>query len=151
MFDATGTDTILVHACNCEGKWGSGIAVDFKKKFPRAHAAYKELCKEHGKQLVGSASIYVGGSDIVAHQRIGMLYNSVGYSAKRDSEKKILKNTILSVTSLLYQLPAGIKVHSPLLNAGKFGVPWEKTEFIIETLLEKANPQNISWTVWKLK
>lgn len=124
--------------------------MDFKAKFPHAFTIYEEQCKEYGDSLVGDSTIYVGGYGKDSHQMLGFLYNSVGYGAKRDNEEKILENTKSSVLSLLLDLPAGISVHSPLINAGKFGVPWEKTEAIIEDLLTNNNPNEITWTTWKL-
>ena len=52
-FAQSGEDKILVHACNCKGVWGSGIAVEFAKRFPFAHADYVRLCSTNNKQLLG--------------------------------------------------------------------------------------------------
>ena len=34
----------LMHGCNCKGAMGSGIAVQFKKEYPKMYQKYRELC-----------------------------------------------------------------------------------------------------------
>ncbi|RHZ45791.1 ADP-ribose 1''-phosphate phosphatase [Aspergillus thermomutatus] len=35
----------LIHACNCHGSWGKGIAKAFKDKYPAAFAIYRSHCQ----------------------------------------------------------------------------------------------------------
>ncbi|KAH1529276.1 hypothetical protein KXX25_001519 [Aspergillus fumigatus] len=35
----------LIHACNCQGSWGKGIAKAFKDKYPAAFAIYRPHCQ----------------------------------------------------------------------------------------------------------
>ncbi|RHZ61505.1 ADP-ribose 1''-phosphate phosphatase [Aspergillus turcosus] len=35
----------LIHACNCQGSWGKGIAKAFKDKYPAAFAIYRSHCQ----------------------------------------------------------------------------------------------------------
>ncbi|KAE8373834.1 ADP-ribose 1''-phosphate phosphatase [Aspergillus bertholletiae] len=37
----------LIHACNCIGSWGGGIAKAFKQKYPAAYAIYHSHCQKH--------------------------------------------------------------------------------------------------------
>ncbi|KAL4956007.1 hypothetical protein BDW69DRAFT_192768 [Aspergillus filifer] len=46
LFDAQ-DGAALIHACNCEGKWGSGIAKVFKEKYPAAFKIYKTHCDKY--------------------------------------------------------------------------------------------------------
>ncbi|BFZ53479.1 ADP-ribose 1''-phosphate phosphatase [Savitreella phatthalungensis] len=47
--------SILLHACNCQGVWGGGIAAAFKKRYPNAYTIYRDHCKETPKnKLLGS-------------------------------------------------------------------------------------------------
>lgn len=73
---------------------------------------------------------------------------SDGYGSQRDPEDKILLNTENAVESLLCQMSIkGLtEVHSPKVNSGLFGVPWEKTEKIITEQLERFS--GVNWTVW---
>ncbi|KAM5436311.1 ADP-ribose 1''-phosphate phosphatase [Microsporum ferrugineum] len=34
----------LIHACNCQGSWGKGIALEFKNKYPAAYKIYRSYC-----------------------------------------------------------------------------------------------------------
>lgn len=44
---------VICHQTNCRGRWGSGIAVDMKKRFPKAYNAYSKHCKISGNKLLG--------------------------------------------------------------------------------------------------
>ncbi|KAL4934542.1 uncharacterized protein BDV17DRAFT_286238 [Aspergillus undulatus] len=46
LFDAR-DGAALIHACNCHGVWGSGIAKTFKQKYPAAFNAYKDYCQKY--------------------------------------------------------------------------------------------------------
>lgn len=49
---------LLIHACNCLGHWGKGIAAAFKQKYPQRYEVYAEHCrksKEHPEGLLGTA------------------------------------------------------------------------------------------------
>ncbi|MCA9677048.1 MAG: macro domain-containing protein [Myxococcales bacterium] len=43
---ADSTLDALAHGCNCAGAMGKGIAVEFRKRFPRMFAAYKQRCED---------------------------------------------------------------------------------------------------------
>lgn len=36
----------VAHGCNCAGAMGKGIALDFKRRFPKMFTEYKALCKK---------------------------------------------------------------------------------------------------------
>lgn len=38
---------ILGHANNCYGSWGAGVALTFRKKFPKSYKIYQDHCKAH--------------------------------------------------------------------------------------------------------
>lgn len=55
LFDAP-ANSLLIHACNCKGWWGKGIAEAFKEKYPAAFKVYQAHCKKTSeRQLVGKA------------------------------------------------------------------------------------------------
>ncbi|KAH8692240.1 putative phosphatase [Talaromyces proteolyticus] len=45
LFDAP-DGAVLIHACNCLGSWGGGIAKAFQAKYPAAYEIYKEHCRD---------------------------------------------------------------------------------------------------------
>jgi ADP-ribose 1''-phosphate phosphatase len=40
-------NSIVIHAVNCLGEWGSGVALALAKALPGAYRVYKDLCKQH--------------------------------------------------------------------------------------------------------
>ncbi|EAW07198.1 putative phosphatase [Aspergillus clavatus NRRL 1] len=44
LFDAP-DGAALIHACNCQGSWGKGIAQAFKNKYPAAFTIYRAHCQ----------------------------------------------------------------------------------------------------------
>lgn len=49
----------LAHGVNCKGLMGSGIAVQFRKRFPEMHAGYVERCLD-GRLAPGSFWVSTG-------------------------------------------------------------------------------------------
>ncbi|KAI7264346.1 hypothetical protein KC345_g8846 [Hortaea werneckii] len=60
-------NTVLIHACNCEGSWGAGIAKAFKTHYPSAYQIYHAHCTSHDpEKLIGTALLiptFHGGAD----------------------------------------------------------------------------------------
>ncbi|RMY70500.1 hypothetical protein D0862_14743 [Hortaea werneckii] len=60
-------NTLLIHACNCEGSWGAGIAKAFKTQYPSAYQTYHAHCTSHTpEELIGTALLiptFRGGDD----------------------------------------------------------------------------------------
>jgi ADP-ribose 1''-phosphate phosphatase len=147
LFSAEGPNTILVQACNCQGSWGAGIAKEFAIRYPGYFKEYQEKCHKYGKILAGMA-IQFRGQQINPGQAIACLFTSNGYGAGRDSEKLILLRTRAAIECLLGTLPPDVEVHSPKINSGLFGVPWEKTEKILNECL--VHYPEVKWVVWEL-
>ena len=147
LFQAEGPNTILVHACNTQGSWGAGIAVEFAKRYPQYYKEYRQKCDKYGKTLLGMA-IQFRGVMSNPGQAIACLFTSSGYGSNRDTEKRILLSTQAAVECLLGTLPEDVEIHSPKINSGLFGVPWEKTEEVIEQCL--LHYPEVKWVVWEL-
>lgn len=146
LFSASGPNIVLVHACNCKGSWGAGIATQFRRNFPLAHKDYQELCHKHDSRLLGMG-VYHKRNDST-ETPVGYLFTSLNYGKAKDSKHNILKNTKKSITCLLNVLPKDTEVCSPKINAGLFAVPWEETEQVIVQCL-KTRP-DVKWTVYEL-
>lgn len=150
LFDAAKDKNILVHACNCQGVWGSGIAKEFKTLYKEYFEMYREACDEakaDDRDISGTAQVF---SIPTTDFEIGCLFTSYDYGDKKDSELTILRNTELAIRDLLsiarlWKSEGTIQVHSPKINAGLFAVPWDKTEKIID---EAIKDKDVEWTVW---
>lgn len=124
----------LLHACNCMGVWGSGVALEFKKRFPKSFIEYKDFCKD------------VHPGDLLVCQeengyRVICLFSSKGYGATVDSPEQIIEATKVALT----KLPGDSPINMPLINSGRFNVPWEQTASLLR------NYDDLDITVWSLK
>ena len=84
---------------------------------------------------------------IADERAVGYLFTSRSYGQNKDPMEDIIKNTHKAIKSFLALVPENAEIHSPRINAGLFGVPWELTEPIIKDCL-KARP-DVKWVVWK--
>ncbi|ORY85099.1 hypothetical protein BCR37DRAFT_345353 [Protomyces lactucae-debilis] len=125
---------ILLHACNCEGLWGSGIAAEFKNRFGDAHKAYVKHCERYGEELLGTTGIIKDSSD--SNLYIGCLFTSRAGGRQCDPPKKILVTTYHCLMDLKAQLQEPMYKNVTLaacqFNSGVFQVPWEYTAHMIE-------------------
>ena len=80
--------SILVHACNTLGSWGSGIALTFREKYPAQFAQYQAHCKTHGQALVGTCLLILGDKHDIA-----CLFTSRAYGKDKDKPAEILAAT----------------------------------------------------------
>lgn len=150
LFSAEALNVILVHACNCQGVWGSGIAVTFKQRYPEAHKAYQHMCKNKGDRLLGTSTVYLPQVWQPRQQKVGCLFTSEDYGQRKDGAGKILRNTETALRQLLDEVNPVYELHSPKINSGKFDVPWKDTAAILETVLaanHKAG-RRFKWVVW---
>jgi ADP-ribose 1''-phosphate phosphatase len=134
-------DTLLVHACNAQGVWGSGIAKEFKEKFPLAYEDYNDFC------TVKAVSV---GNALICDDKVVCLLTSRSYGKDVDKPGTILVNTVLALNDLLNdnmtrECWLGRKFASNKFNSGLFNVPWEQTEQILNHFVEKYN---LDWTVY---
>ena len=115
-------NSILVHACNAKGRWGSGIAAQFAKKFPQAYDIYKTHCKENSESILGSC-ILISSRDEYRPD-IGCLITSKDYGLNVDSPEQILKATKSAITDLIKKNMSGKEICMCKINSGLFRVPW---------------------------
>jgi len=119
---------LLVHAVNCQGMWGSGIAKQFNRKYRVEYYLYQAFCKYSPKPLTGQSVIL---------NNIGCLFTSDNYGALVDPPELILKSTQLALEDLLSKTTMDIAM--PKINSGLFKVPWEQTAEIIEKVSGQRN------------
>ncbi|MCJ1403628.1 ADP-ribose 1''-phosphate phosphatase [Xylographa trunciseda] len=140
---------VLIHACNCRGVWGSGVALEFKKRYPQAFEVYHEECNTpssefHQKSLLGTALLIPPQDEDLTTTAdeghwIACLFTSVDYGKKVSSELVILESTKKAMADLQKKMKfwkAKGQEFGDLwavrINSGKFGVPWDRTKRILE-------------------
>ncbi|KAF4617797.1 hypothetical protein D9613_005983 [Agrocybe pediades] len=126
---ASPSNTILVHACNTLGSWGSGIAVAFREKYPAQYEKYRAHCKQHGDALAGTCLLLPGEDHDIA-----CLFTSRAYGKRKDTPEQILQATRTAVQDLMNQNVHNKPLHACRFNSGKFAVPWERTEAVLNNL-----------------
>jgi len=144
IFDAP-ENSVIVHACNCQGEWGAGMALAVKTRYPGAFEVYREYCNElknYGKEhlLRGDAILIpCRNKDGILHY-IGCLFTSNRYGRYKDTPSYILRNTRLSMQVLCYKISeinssSGIsEIRMCKINSNFFGVPWPHTELLLKSL-----------------
>ena len=130
------TYTVLVHAVNSQGVWGSGIAKKFKELYPHSFQEYNAVCT-----LRQNHNFYETAKE--NSRKVGCLFTSKNYGNLKDSKDVILYNTVLALEEL-GSLDNGGHYYSNKFNSGLFGVPWEETEKILAVAVQKFN---LDWTV----
>jgi ADP-ribose 1''-phosphate phosphatase len=142
LFQATaGSNHYLVHATNCVGVWGAGVAKQMAEKYAYSYTLYKNFCSWSINEGFYPMGTFFEADNVVS------LFTSKGFGDCKDSPDKILKNTHSAVADLFHEnSERETHFHSPKINAGLFNVPWEKTEEIIENAL-KYYPE-FTWTVY---
>ncbi|MCJ1435678.1 ADP-ribose 1''-phosphate phosphatase [Xylographa pallens] len=142
-------NSVLIHACNCRGVWGRGVALEFKKRYPQAFEVYHEECNTpssefHQKSLLGTALLIPPQDEDLSTTAdeghwIACLFTSVDYGKKVSSEFVILESTKKAMADLQKKMKfwkAKGQEFGDLwavrINSGKFGVPWDRTKRILE-------------------
>ncbi|KAK3683951.1 hypothetical protein B0T22DRAFT_266772 [Podospora appendiculata] len=148
LFDAP-PRTVLIHACNCTGSWGGGIALAFKKAYPAAYEVYNARCKRSTPdRLVGKALLIpppalpvspaAGSREAQQQHYIGCLFTSKRYGRARDSPEEILKATGPAMRHLMRQIAAEGgrvgEIRMCQINSGLFDVPWPLSRSAIQSL-----------------
>ncbi len=153
LFDAP-KDAIIIHACNSQATWGSGIAADFKEKYPHSYKDYQNFCHQWNHER-GTACGLADLSQFHESEKhwVGWIVTSHNYGVHRDSPELIKVHTTLALRELckkIYmahprdQWPS-IDVYSNKFNSGLFAVPWESSELILNTVLKDF--KRINWIV----
>lgn len=153
LFDAP-VDSIIVHACNSQGVWGSGIAKAFKERYPYSFVEYEAYCDMWNKER-GTAT--GKGAMSMAHvdepHWVGWIVTSHSYASQKDPVELIKINTTIALRELceaVYKAHpksefSSIDVYSNKFNSGLFSVPWEDSELILNTVLKDF--KRINWIV----
>jgi ADP-ribose 1''-phosphate phosphatase len=141
---------VIIHACNAQGVWGSGIAAEFKKRYPDSLKDYQDYC-DSGEYVVGKGKL--SRFSINEKHWVGWIITSNKYGKDKDPKEVIKAQTALALHHLCHALYTShprsynpeIVVYSNKFNSGLFGVPWEETETILKVVL--SHFKRIKWVV----
>ncbi|TKX18985.1 macro domain-containing protein 2 [Elsinoe australis] len=134
-------NTVLVHACNCKGVWGNGIAKAFRIRYPGAYKICGAHCNRSQKaELSGTALLIEPQTNDKDKHFVGNLFTSKSYGRTKDSPDIILKNTDAAMRGLLGQIAAYNdgkeanrieRIWMCKINSGLFNVPWKDTKALL--------------------
>lgn len=145
---------IIVHACNSQGVWGSGIAKAFREHYPHSFIEYEQFCKGLNKErgtACGCASL--SQAHIDESHWVGWIVTSHNYASLKDVPELIKINTTLALVQLCQAIYKAhprdswprINVYSNKFNSGLFNVLWVDSELILNTVLRDF--KRINWIV----
>jgi len=120
----------LAHGCNCAGAMGKGIAVEFRSRFPKMYAEYKERCADRRFKL-GDVFAWAEG-DITVYN----LGTQETWRTKADIR------AIETATRAMVRLAErqGIaKIGLPRIGAGLGGRPWEEVRAVLARIGEQTS------------
>ncbi|PSK46064.1 hypothetical protein B9Z65_5032 [Elsinoe australis] len=137
-------NTVLVHACNCKGVWGNGIAKAFRIRYPGAYKICGAHCNRSQKaELPGTALLIEPQTNDKDKHFVGNLFTSKSYGRTKDSPDIILKNTDAAMRDLLGQIAAYNdgkeanrieRIWMCKINSGLFNVPWKHSKALLSDL-----------------
>lgn len=128
-------NAIIIHACNCIGSWGAGIAAAFKQRYPRAYEAYSVHCEANTPDsLIGTALLIPPSEAKGRRHYVGCLFTSKRFGRARDKPDVILGYTTPAMEDLISAVvkDGGVEaIRMCQINSGLFGVPWEDSKALI--------------------
>jgi ADP-ribose 1''-phosphate phosphatase len=137
IFDAP-DDTVIIHACNCVGSWGAGIAAAFRERYPKAFDTYQNHCRNSTPDKLIQTALLIPPKDGEPRHWVGCLFTSKKYGRGKDPPRQILDATVPSFHHLVKQMgDIGDEIREMRIcqiNSGLFAVPWENSKAVIESL-----------------
>lgn len=115
LFAASGLNA-FAHGCNCAGAMGKGIALEFRKRFPKMYAEYRERCA-HGQFNLGDVFVWI-------EEGVTVFNLGTQKSWRTKADLIAVKTALASMIRLAEQ--TGIqRVGLPKIGAGLGGLAWE--------------------------
>jgi O-acetyl-ADP-ribose deacetylase (regulator of RNase III) len=122
--DLFNTDGIraYAHGCNCDGAMDSGVAVAFKKRWPRMFEEYAARCAD-GRLRLGEVFVWNEGDAVV--------YNlAVQQHAKEKARLPALMRALRKTVELAAL--AGVeRIGLPRIGAGPGGLDWPRVKRVL--------------------
>jgi O-acetyl-ADP-ribose deacetylase (regulator of RNase III) len=120
----------LAHGCNCAGAMGKGIAVEFRKRFPRMYAEYKERCARGSFKL---GDVFVWTADRVIVFNLG-----TQRTWRTKAELAAVESALWEMVRLAEE--GGIRrIGMPRIGAGLGGLEWKHVRNVLEPVGEATS------------
>jgi O-acetyl-ADP-ribose deacetylase (regulator of RNase III) len=117
----------FAHGCNCAGAMGKGIALEFRQRFPRMYAEYKQRCTD-GRFVLGDVFVWA--------QEDGAGGVTVFNLATQQTTRTRADIQAIE-TALVRMLAAAVaaqidRIGLPRVGAGLGGLPWDEVRALLE-------------------
>lgn len=117
------------HGCNCAGGMDAGVAVAFKKRWPRMFEEYAARCKD-GRFHLGDVLVWTEGDEVVYSLGIQEHWMK---KAKLPALVKALEKTVELAAH------AGVeRVGLPRIGAGLGGLEWPRVKSVLSEIGGKS-------------
>ena len=121
IFAAEGL-TSYAHGCNCAGAMGAGIAIEFKRRWPRMYEEYVVRCAD---RRFGLGDVFVWSEGGATIYNLGMQEHW-----RKKSQLPALAKSMRTMVELASN--AGIKrVGLPRIGAGLGGLDWTRVKRVL--------------------
>jgi O-acetyl-ADP-ribose deacetylase (regulator of RNase III) len=121
---------ILVNACNIFGVSGAGIALEFKKRFPKHNELYVQMCK-YGRFRPGRPEVITVGG-------IGLIYFPTKSTWRLPSQLSYIRDGLNLMRFQLLGMPEVKSVAIPALGCGLGQLLWSEVKPLIEYNLQET-------------
>lgn len=126
----------LVNAVNTVGVMGKGLALQFKKKYPKNFKVYQGACK---KGTFKTGQVLVVDEGDLFHKKWVINFPTKAHW-KNPSQYEYLETGLTALKKALADF--GIKsVAIPALGCGNGGLDWDKVKAMLETALTDSDIQ----------
>lgn len=116
----------LAHGCNCAGAMGRGIAVEFKRRWPKMYSEYRSRCRD-GRFTPG---------DLFVWEESGLTVYNLGTQSHWRSQAELTAVDSAIRKTFDHAVRNGIRtIGMPRIGAGLGRLPWPEVERVIETAL----------------
>ena len=119
---------MLVNPVNCVGVMGKGLALEFKRRYPRVFQVYKNVC-DAGELSAGYGFAFKGVYD----GKESLIYHAATKQHWRDvSRIEDIDKLLIGIRQFMINNPQFKSIAIPALGCGLGGLQWSEVKTLME-------------------
>ena len=140
----TTTATIIAHQVNCQGKMGSGVALQVKQKYPTAYIMYLSKCQRDYNLLGNIQMVPQSDGRIICNM---FAQDNYGYDGKKYTASSALQMCFIKLKQ--YAAENNISIAIPYkIGCCRGGADWDNEVYpIIESIF---SDESVRLEIWRL-
>lgn len=140
----TTTATIIAHQVNCQGKMGSGVALQVKQKYPTAYIMYLSKCQRDYNLLGNIQMVPQSDGRIICNM---FAQDNYGYDGKKYTASSALQMCFIKLKQ--YAAEKNISIAIPYkIGCCRGGADWDNEVYpIIESIF---SDESVRLEIWRL-